>query len=585
MSTNNGSKERMNQHDHESVMVFDSVNLVEFISRTYPSLYLATVEAIQNGIDSGATRVEVVIDLFAKRKEANRSVTVRDNGIGMSRDGFKAVMARICRSEKSQDKRKLGRHGIGLIAFMGRAGNYCICSGPREGKSTRDWEGYTRHDLAKAFLRDQNELIVPGTHEPELSKSPQWWNTQVEASQFSYDRVSVLLDPLEAEIRSSFNLAMRLNKTELTIIYIDSKGRMTERKIGATHYTGQKFKQHSARGEVCGRVSFDMYRLAKPTGIVTIQSAKDSFGKNWRQLLDLAIADGMDRKKAEALASGFFEGTIVIENCEWDYDRKKFKQKDEAAWLEFLLKLDEWMERDDVVQHLRDTKTQKESEWENGVLKRLLSHFSELQRLDQDLLHDALSHLPGGARRSGNTEGDVAGDGDDAAELSERKAEDGDDEVVSTSTRPPSPRPLPGETVEETRDKPTKGQRGDKGEQKKTRITRDKTSGSRYAEKSQFPLRLCLKSIPGSYDYYEWDLVNGIFVINRDQPFFQSIKESEQKVWDYLVSVVQWGITALPAQLEEPAVQEMMRPALKQMEDQHMRFLIKRISQIKDGKS
>lgn len=544
--------------------------MVYVISAVYPTPFAATKEAIQNAIDAGARRVEIVIDLFGHRKSEERCIIVRDNGKGMSREEFAEKMANVGLSEKAADTETLGRHGLGLMSFLGKAHYYAFVTGPKTTKADRNWEGYTAHYFAREVLRGckpipagmeerDGELIVPATSMPDLTKSPQWWNTEVTVKGFEVQRLTIPLDSLEDDIRSDFNLAMRKHGTEVVVTYTDARGKTSTRTINARHFTGQRFKQYTVKGQQCGRVTFDMYRLQKPEGVVTLKTAHDSYTKDWKKMRESAVAQGMDKDLAEALGSGYFEGVITVENCEWDFDRRGFKPTDELAWFELVMTISEWMGTEDVKRHLNEVLGRKEEEREFELLRRLSSHFSGLYDRDADLLYEPLTNLPA-AVSAGHT------------------PLDGATATYRGRTKPPG-------TIVRTESDTSKkrGQRGDKGEKKSQThfsVERDK-GNTRYVSKTQLGLTFGIRSI-GSYDYFDWDLENGILVINRDHPYYQAIKESEEKVWAYLLGIAEWAVCLL---MTDEAAHEFVESSLRQIEKQYMRFLTDRIGQMKSTKT
>lgn len=539
---------------YSSAIKIHAPKVVYVISSVYPTPFAAAKEAIQNAIDAGAKRVEIVIDLFGNRKPEDRCVIVRDNGKGLSREEFAQKMANIGQSDKAQDSETLGRHGLGLMSFLGKARYYAFISSHKASKGSAGWEGYTNHDLA--HMEEKNgELVVTGTPLTDLTKSPQWWNTEVTVRGFEVRRLHIPLDSLEEDIRSDFNLAMLKHGTEVVVHYTDARGKITTRNFGARHYTGQRFKQYSFNGSCCGRTTFEMYRLKEQTGVVTIKTEEDSYTKDWRKLREQAIEQGMDKDLASALGSGYFEGVITVEKCEWDFDRRGFKPTDEHAWFELVMAIHEWMTTEDVERHLHEVLGRKEEEREFDLLRKLSEHFTGLYGRDADLLYEPLTNLPA-AVSSGHTpiEGATAG-------YKGRTKVPG--KVVRTETDPPKNR----------------GARGDKGEKKNQThfsVERDK-GNTRYVSKTQLGLAFGIRSI-GSYDYYCWDMENGILVINRDHPYYQAIRESDEKVWAYLLGIAEWAVCTL---MTDEAAHDVVEMNLRQVEKQYMRFLTDRISQMK----
>src|SRR3954447_22086334 len=88
--------------------------LAELSRQTYDSLYKALREAILNGIDAGATRVQ----LDFGRDVAGDELMVADDGEGMDLEGLRQSFMSLGGSAKYNDATKFGRIGIGSLALL-----------------------------------------------------------------------------------------------------------------------------------------------------------------------------------------------------------------------------------------------------------------------------------------------------------------------------------------------------------------------------------------------------------------------------------------------------------------------------------
>src|SRR4051794_12565475 len=88
--------------------------LAELSRQTYDSLYKALREAILNGIDAGATRVQ----LDFGRDVAGDELLVADDGEGMDLEGLRQSFMSLGGSAKYNDASKFGRIGIGSLALL-----------------------------------------------------------------------------------------------------------------------------------------------------------------------------------------------------------------------------------------------------------------------------------------------------------------------------------------------------------------------------------------------------------------------------------------------------------------------------------
>src|SRR5690242_11902680 len=88
--------------------------LPELTRQTYDSLYKALREVVLNSVDAGAK--EVVIDVSAI--ESDGTLTISDDGVGMSLDELQHSFMSLGGSQKFASKEKFGRIGIGSLALM-----------------------------------------------------------------------------------------------------------------------------------------------------------------------------------------------------------------------------------------------------------------------------------------------------------------------------------------------------------------------------------------------------------------------------------------------------------------------------------
>jgi hypothetical protein len=100
--------------------------LPELSRQTYDAFYKALREAILNGLDAEATRVEID---FSEAISASR-LTVRDNGCGMSLDEFRASFLALGGSDKYARADRFGRIGIGSLALLHYAAETVIRTKP-----------------------------------------------------------------------------------------------------------------------------------------------------------------------------------------------------------------------------------------------------------------------------------------------------------------------------------------------------------------------------------------------------------------------------------------------------------------------
>jgi hypothetical protein len=88
--------------------------LAELSRQTYDSLYKALREAILNGIDAAATRIDLTFGPSIQTDE----LVVEDDGEGMDLDGLRQSFMSLGGSAKYADSSKFGRIGIGSLALL-----------------------------------------------------------------------------------------------------------------------------------------------------------------------------------------------------------------------------------------------------------------------------------------------------------------------------------------------------------------------------------------------------------------------------------------------------------------------------------
>lgn len=105
--------------------------LSELSRQTYDSLYKALRESILNGIDAGATQVDLDLgDLVA-----GDEISLTDNGEGMDLEALRSAFMSLGGSAKYEDDQKFGRIGIGSLALL-TYGTEAVIETKREGMTS-----------------------------------------------------------------------------------------------------------------------------------------------------------------------------------------------------------------------------------------------------------------------------------------------------------------------------------------------------------------------------------------------------------------------------------------------------------------
>ena len=88
--------------------------VVADLVKQFADPYAFVRELVQNGIDAGATRIEV----RAEQTGATAAVSVRDDGTGMTRAVMEGPLLTLFVSEKEGDSSKIGKYGVGFVSVF-----------------------------------------------------------------------------------------------------------------------------------------------------------------------------------------------------------------------------------------------------------------------------------------------------------------------------------------------------------------------------------------------------------------------------------------------------------------------------------
>ncbi len=89
--------------------------LVADMVRQFADRYAFVRELVQNGIDAGAT----VINVSLRHDRQNKALlSVRDDGAGMNRETIEGPLLTLFNSSKENDSSKIGRYGVGFVSVF-----------------------------------------------------------------------------------------------------------------------------------------------------------------------------------------------------------------------------------------------------------------------------------------------------------------------------------------------------------------------------------------------------------------------------------------------------------------------------------
>ncbi|HSO40428.1 MAG TPA: ATP-binding protein, partial [Labilithrix sp.] len=89
--------------------------IVDDMVRQFADPYAFLRELVQNGIDAGATRIEVRVE---RGPDGAVATSVSDDGCGMSRAVIEGPLLTLFESSKESDSTKIGKYGIGFVSVF-----------------------------------------------------------------------------------------------------------------------------------------------------------------------------------------------------------------------------------------------------------------------------------------------------------------------------------------------------------------------------------------------------------------------------------------------------------------------------------
>lgn len=155
-------------------------------------------ELIQNSIDAGANRIDVVLSWDAAAGRA--TISVEDDGEGMNEHIIDSYLLILFKSSKDDDLTKIGKFGIGFVSVFGPKPELVRVSTARDGESWRldfpsykHWDKYkmpdprdgTKVELFKAMTREEYDALVADSR-----KIIRYWCRHSETSIVFEDKTS-----------------------------------------------------------------------------------------------------------------------------------------------------------------------------------------------------------------------------------------------------------------------------------------------------------------------------------------------------------------------------------------------------------
>lgn len=133
----------------EAARAAPTTGLVTDMVRQFADPYAFLRELVQNGIDAGATAIDVTIE---RLPEGLVATSVSDDGSGMTRAIIEGPLLTLFSSSKEGDSKKIGKYGVGFVSIFALDPEEVQVSTGRDGES---W-------LLRLFRDHSYELEVGG---------------------------------------------------------------------------------------------------------------------------------------------------------------------------------------------------------------------------------------------------------------------------------------------------------------------------------------------------------------------------------------------------------------------------------------
>jgi hypothetical protein len=319
------------------------------LAKTYPSVVRMLLEFIQNSIDSGAKKIMVRIDF-----RNDRSVIVRDDGDGTTVEKMNGALSQVAASIKGQGK--LGKWGLGFIAFLDKCGFCTYTSTPRSNAS-----GYHTWEFScSEIINTEKGISIPLHERPELvfsrSKSGKnagkehvWWRSEINVQRLYKDAVLTKLSGamLTEMVQSRFSAPMRDLGTVIQCLLIQPDGTKEEFVITAKDFAGRRLQETSFVDKSSGATFFKLFLAPKAKsykGKIVIGELGDPYRFEFAKFVKSCPSEYLPSDSAvQALQSGIFEGEILSTFAKLHPDRESFEVNE--ALVGFCATLDEWYDK------------------------------------------------------------------------------------------------------------------------------------------------------------------------------------------------------------------------------------------------
>lgn len=378
-------------------------NAIMTLANTYPTLQLVVAELVQNGLDSDAKNIHVVVNRRSRR------IAVRDNGVGASPEKFHQALCSV--NETLKERGRLGRFGLGLISPLGKCEKFTFisCAFPHR-DSYIEWT--LESEKIKAQGAQGGDIIVPERLRRDLTfGSATWWRTEVVLHNYTTDSVVSRLTPesLAQDIHDKYSTALCRNNTVVKLSFIDENGvESPPLKVRSGSFQGRPLGEVILGDDNIGKTIIRMYitkaKQRRESKInINFGEIGDDFRFPFRTFATSTAAreeNGVDKETMDALRSGAFEGEILSGTAKIAETRTAFRNDDGQTIL--CLHLIEWYEKYGKA-HLRAAQHEKKNErYQRLGLESMANIESMLQLPECETLRNVLKSFRKGTVGAGH---------------------------------------------------------------------------------------------------------------------------------------------------------------------------------------
>ncbi len=319
-----------------SVKMHQGRVMVDRLAHHYPDLTAVTEEAVQNGIDAKASRIDVSINL------KKRTLQVMDNGSGAGREKMRQALESVGDTLKTEPG-NYGQFGLGIFAALSIAKEFTIVSCPANRSS-----GYTLYEFVTGTIREQKEVVIPERPVEILSFDPSgetWWRTNMSATGITKDRrkSAITIGNLASSIAVKYGEKIRKQGIQVNLEIIDREGKAERTVVRTSEFSGDPLSLLSLTGRECGTVTVELFvaRLARGgrKGVIAFGRPSNPSRISGKQFVD-CTREILDATVSKAILSGIFEGVILCERVKLHADRTRFE--DDDALFALCEALEEW---------------------------------------------------------------------------------------------------------------------------------------------------------------------------------------------------------------------------------------------------